>query len=411
MARWWLGLSLALAACSGGGDNRDDSDAGGGGAGNGGAEGGNGNAGSGGGVGGMGGETTMGTLGIVVIDVQETFVTGSSTPDMAGVIERTKSILELAGTNDVPVVISFEASQTGDHALHAPLEPSVPPAAQRFTKTTFDATGLAAFHDAVAASGVSHVAVLGAETDVCVMQSVLGLREMGLTVMLQTDAVFTSEPHTSPARRRMEQAGVAMIDLADVTTFTSGSGLPLPSRAAVRRAEPLQMGVVLNAFDAAALAAGDPLTSQKGARLRELLLVSEWFDLPVYAAAPIPAAYADYYQGTVRPLSQIATDGGVTQLTIAGSDDGLAAAVAGWSSHDLFLMEDALLAVAGGDHDALLQSLEQDGAIPTTYKSFYYEMTRSVDVQEWPSQTWIDRYDEYYRITQAPEDLPPMPAD
>ena len=46
--------------------------------------------------------------------------------------------------------------------------------------------------------GLTHAVVLGAETDVCVMQTVLGLRRMGLTVILHSDAVFSSESNVGP---------------------------------------------------------------------------------------------------------------------------------------------------------------------------------------------------------------------
>ena len=53
----------------------------------------------------------------------------------------------------------------------------------------------------------------------------------------------------------------------------------------------------------------------------------------------------------------------------------------------------------------------QAGMVPTTYKSFYYDMTKSVDLNQWPSPVWVQRFDQFYDITQAPEDLPPLPAD
>ena len=50
--------------------------------------------------------------------------------------------------------------------------------------------------------------VAGAETDVCILQSSLGLLEMGLQVFLPEDCIFTSEHHARPAFERMYRAGV-----------------------------------------------------------------------------------------------------------------------------------------------------------------------------------------------------------
>lgn len=379
-----------------------------------------GSAGSGGGssgssggsaTGGTAGATVAGSVGVVIVDVQETFVDGAKTPDLAGVLDRTKSVFELSGEHAIPFHVTFEASQQGDHALHAPLVPALPPQAQLFTKTTFAATGLAPFAQAIGSSGLTHLIVLGAETDVCVMQTVLGLRKLGLQVLLQTDAAFTSETNVSPALRRMQQAGVTLADHAAVSAHLADpSMLPAPSDAPVRTLDALGVGVVLHRFTDAALAQNpDPVASQKSARLRELLLVSEWFGLPVYASdgAALPAAYQSYYKAPLRPLSQLATDPPLADLVIAGTDENLAALLSSLTAHELYIMEDALFAMTGPP-EPLLAPFYAAGSVPITYKSFYYEMTRSVALEEWPSPQWVAKYDEYYWITQAPEDLPPI---
>src|SRR5262249_12581668 len=57
---------------------------------------------------GTGGGMAGGTMGIVVIDVQETFVTGSSTPDMPGIIDRTKNDFQIAQNMNIPFFITYE---------------------------------------------------------------------------------------------------------------------------------------------------------------------------------------------------------------------------------------------------------------------------------------------------------------
>ena len=371
----------------------------------------------GGGAAGSGGVPVVdGTIGIVVIDVQEAFVGSAKNADMAGIIDRTKATFQLATDQVVPFFITFEGSEQGDHGLHAPLQPMLPAQAKDFVKTTFAATGQPAFHDALKQSGLSHLVVLGAETDVCVMQTVLGLRQMGFTVLLEHDAVFTSETNTSPALQRMQQAGALPVSQAEVAGYVAKpSALPKGNDAPVRIVNPLRMGVVLNNFTDAALAgSADPLTTQKSARLRELLLVSEWFELPVYVAdvnAGLPSAFTSYFQGQLRPISGIEQDGLVDQLVFAGTDAGLPTSLSSWmTSRELFVMVDALVALgAPAAQKDMLKPFFDGGIVPTTYKSFYYDMTRSVDLAQWPSQKWVQKYDEYYAITQAPEDLPAMP--
>lgn len=365
-----------------------------------------------------GGQLVEGTVGIVIIDVQETFVRGASNPDLPAVIERTKAAFQLADTHDVPFFVTFEDSKQGDHALHAPLVPFLPSQAQELIKTTFGATGLPAFASAIQQSGITHVIVLGAETDVCVMQTVLGLRDMGLTVLLERDAVMSEETNVSPALRRMQQAGTLLVTESEVAGFVANpNALPAGGDPPVRITRPLEMGVVINDLtDATLSGSGDPLKSQKLARLRELLLVSEWFELPVYVddvGAGLPSQLADAYQGQLKPISAIAQDAAITQLVFAGTDASLEGAMSAWmDSRELFVMEDGLLAQGSAAQQTdMLAPFFERGLVPTTYKSFYYDMTKSVNPAEWPSQAWVQKLDEYWNLTQAPEDLPPLPGN
>jgi hypothetical protein len=48
------------------------------------------------------------------------------------------------------------------------------------------------------------------------------------------------------------------------------------------------------------------------------------------------------------------------------------------------------------------------GAVPTTYKTLYYEMIQSVNDAQWPSPQWVTDSNPYYDLTQQPEQLPPL---
>jgi nicotinamidase-related amidase len=350
--------------------------------------------------------------GVVIVDVQETFISGAVNPDIDEVIARTGALLELADAHFLPTFITFEASDTGDHQLDPSLAPKVPAHAERFIKTTFDANGLAPFAAALEASGLEHFVVVGSETDVCVMQTVLGLRRAGYGVRLQQDAVFSSEPNVGPALRRMTQAGVTLVDEAAVSALAvEGATLDAPQTVSIPRARPGEVGILLNHLDADEVdAASDPWSAAKLARLRELLLISEWFDLPLYAADPgatLPSSLQGLLSSTIHPASEI--DASTAQLVIAGTDRELAARVeAHHGARAVFLLEDALIATDG---EAALRALLDErydlGEVPLTYKSLYYEVTETVAFEDWP-QAWIDRDAEYYERTVAPESLPPI---
>lgn len=318
--------------------------------------------------------TSTGKLGVVVIDAQQVFFTTATArnpaSDVPARVERTRQILALAATNHVPTFVTFEQSKTGDHALPASLASALGSDAQQLIKTTFAATGLPAFASAIGTSAVERVLVLGAETDVCVLQTMLGLRRAGIEVLALSDALVTEEINDGPARRRLRQAGVVEVTLTEAQSFIASAAPSSPPSTTTAPAivRPLELGILLS--DLAGLTASDPSAAAKRARLEELLLISEWFAMPVLADNPAQA------------LAELPAD-------LRG------------------LVKKPLVALFGGAAGDL-ETLYVKGAVPTTYKTLYYEMIQSVNDAQWPSPQWLTRSDPYYDLTQSPEELPPV---
>ncbi|MBA3450370.1 MAG: isochorismatase family protein [Chloroflexia bacterium] len=146
-------------------------------------------------------------LAIVVIDVQPYFLDGWMAGESKPLLARLEFLLALATVYDLPLLATFEQPIAQKGWLPERLEPFFPAHGQRHTKQTFNCCGEASILDAIAGLGRSQIALAGAETDVCVLQSTLGLIEAGYQVFLLEDALFSSESFVSPALRRMEQAG------------------------------------------------------------------------------------------------------------------------------------------------------------------------------------------------------------
>ena len=149
-------------------------------------------------------------LGVLLIDAQPAFW-GWAFPDnddaREPVIVRLEHLLMLADWAELPVVATFEDPVAEHGELPERLEAVFPAAGQRFTKKTYDLTREWTIRQALKRLPVQQIAVAGAETDVCVLQSVLGLLRMGYQVFLLEDGLFTSEAHPGPALQRMYGAG------------------------------------------------------------------------------------------------------------------------------------------------------------------------------------------------------------
>jgi nicotinamidase-related amidase len=146
-------------------------------------------------------------LAIVLIDVQTFFLEGWMAGETETLMARLEFLLALATVYDLPLLATFEQPIEKKGWLPQRLEPFFPAHGQRHTKQTFNCCGEPSILEAIDQMGKSQLAVAGGETDVCVLQSVLGLIGAGKQVFLLEDALFSSEPHVGPALRRMESAG------------------------------------------------------------------------------------------------------------------------------------------------------------------------------------------------------------
>jgi nicotinamidase-related amidase len=146
-------------------------------------------------------------LAIVVIDVQPYFLEGWMAGELEPLLARLEFLLALSSVYDIPLLATFEQPIEKKGWLPERLELFFPGHGERHTKQTFNCCGEPSIVAAIEALGRSQIAVAGGETDVCVLQSVLGLIDLGKQVFLLEDVLFSSEPSVGPAIRRMEEAG------------------------------------------------------------------------------------------------------------------------------------------------------------------------------------------------------------
>ena len=143
--------------------------------------------------------------GVVLIDAQPGFLELAAGPRDA-IALRLAKLLVMADCLGLPTLATFENPQERGWLSDA-CEAAWPAPGIRRVKRFYDCCGHPEIVAAIDALGRRQLLVAGAETDVCVLQSVLSLLDRGFQVFLLEDCLFSTEPHVGPAWRRMEAAG------------------------------------------------------------------------------------------------------------------------------------------------------------------------------------------------------------
>jgi nicotinamidase-related amidase len=123
---------------------------------------------------------------LVVVDAQPGFLAAEA--DSA--VERMAWLVAVAARLGVPVVVTEEEPERNgptDRRVVARL----PAGTRVFRKPSFGLAGTPEILDAVRATRRRTAIVVGCETDVCVAQSAIGLREEGFTCVVVDDATFS----------------------------------------------------------------------------------------------------------------------------------------------------------------------------------------------------------------------------
>jgi nicotinamidase-related amidase len=149
---------------------------------------------------------------LVVIDVQEGFYGDRLPPDEGAsareALTRMTWLAKVARQLDVPAVLTEE-----DPARNGPTAPAIAavfPDVAPMVKPTFGLTGTPEIVDRVESTARRTAVLVGFETDVCVAQSAIGLRERDLRVVVVEDAVFSPGEMHARGLARMVAEGVEL---------------------------------------------------------------------------------------------------------------------------------------------------------------------------------------------------------
>ena len=145
-------------------------------------------------------------MAVAVIDAQTSFL-ASMSGESEPLLQRLERLLMVADWLDLPTIATIERPVEAKGHLPDRLQVRTPNTTGIFEKSTFDLTRESEIARALAETQRRTIAIAGGETDVCVLQSVLGLIDLGYRVYMLEDCLFSSEPDTDAALARMRQAG------------------------------------------------------------------------------------------------------------------------------------------------------------------------------------------------------------
>jgi hypothetical protein len=147
----------------------------------------------------------------LIIDVQEFFLSQIDKRLQSKLETNIKSFARLLGYFRAPMVATLERPVDQKGALPSEIAKHVSGNAKIFEKDFFDLTKEKKIADYIARLKQKQVIVAGCETDVCVLQSCLGLLGLGYDVYVVEELVFSSSPNVDAAIARMKAAGAVFV--------------------------------------------------------------------------------------------------------------------------------------------------------------------------------------------------------
>ncbi|MCP4045984.1 MAG: isochorismatase family protein [Gammaproteobacteria bacterium] len=146
---------------------------------------------------------------LVIVDVQTHFLDKYEQQAATQLLKRVCWLQDVANAMGVPAVAMAEDIQECA-SLHPAVVERLPENTRIFDKNYFGLAGHPEILAAINQTSRNTAIVLGAETDVCVAQSALGLLQHGYRVVIPRDLVITTQGDQDTGLQRMQQAGAVI---------------------------------------------------------------------------------------------------------------------------------------------------------------------------------------------------------
>jgi|SRR5262245_37666830 len=147
----------------------------------------------------------------LIVDVQDFFLSQADKRFRSNIETNVKNFARLLGYLRIPIVVTLERPVDEKGCLPAEIGKHVRIAAKIFEKDFFDLTREKNITNYIARLKRKQAIVAGCETDVCVLQSCLGLLGLGYEVYVVEDLLFSSSRTVDAAIARMKAEGAVLL--------------------------------------------------------------------------------------------------------------------------------------------------------------------------------------------------------
>jgi nicotinamidase-related amidase len=147
----------------------------------------------------------------VLIDVQEFFLSQVDKRLQSRLKKNITYFVRLLGYFRVPTLVTLERPVERKGTLPADIRVHLGDQVETFHKDFFDLTKDKKIGEYVGRSNKKQIIIAGCETDVCVLQSCLGLLHLGYEAYVVEDLLFSSSRNVEVAIARMQAEGAIFL--------------------------------------------------------------------------------------------------------------------------------------------------------------------------------------------------------
>ena len=146
-----------------------------------------------------------------IIDVQEFFLSQVEARFRSGLKNNLKNFARLLGYFRVPTLVTLERPVEHKGTLPTEIRKHLCGTNQTFEKDCFDLTKERRIMHFVRRSKRKQIIAVGCETDVCVLQSCLGLLDLGYELYIVQDLLFSSSGNVEASIARLQAEGAIFL--------------------------------------------------------------------------------------------------------------------------------------------------------------------------------------------------------